>query len=60
MESFTWESVPNNVDSALIPAAFPRILGQIDAVSPFVEAVITFCVEVSACVHEYMSMCAGE
>ena len=45
MESFTWETVTNFDESALIPAPFPRILAQLDAVSPFVEAVITFTAE---------------
>eukprot|EP01047_Picozoa_sp_COSAG01_P126916 COSAG01_NODE_56122_length_320_cov_1.162896_1_plen_95_part_10 len=45
VESFTWEGVPNFANSALIPAPFPRILAQLDAVAPFVENVITFTVE---------------
>jgi hypothetical protein len=28
VESFTWEDMPNNDTSALIPAAWPRILSQ--------------------------------
>ena len=42
IESFTWQAAPNNVTSALIPAAFPRILSQLDAVSSLVDNVITF------------------
>eukprot|EP01043_Picozoa_sp_COSAG02_P048181 COSAG02_NODE_4708_length_5066_cov_9.251307_3_plen_662_part_00 len=45
VESFTWEGVPNFASSALIPAPFPRILAQLDAVTPFVENIITFTVE---------------
>jgi hypothetical protein len=45
IESFTWEGVPNYAESALIPAPFPRILAQLDAVSPYVENVITFTAE---------------
>ena len=45
VESFTWEGVPNFQRSALIPAPFPRILAQLDAVAPFVENVITFTAE---------------
>jgi hypothetical protein len=42
IESFTWETYTNNVQSALIPASFPRILSQLQAVSPLVDKVITF------------------
>ena len=45
VESFTWEGVPNFASSALIPAPFPRILSQLDAVTPYVENIITFTVE---------------
>lgn len=46
VESFTWEDLPNNVTSALIPAPFPRILAQAAAATAAgVERTITFTVE---------------
>lgn len=47
LESFTWETVPNQYQgrSALIPAPFPRLLAQLDAVAPLVDRVSTFTVE---------------
>eukprot|EP01062_Namystynia_karyoxenos_P057248 TRINITY_DN4820_c0_g2_i1.p1 TRINITY_DN4820_c0_g2~~TRINITY_DN4820_c0_g2_i1.p1 ORF type:complete len:555 (+),score=150.52 TRINITY_DN4820_c0_g2_i1:66-1667(+) len=45
VESFTWEDRPNNATSALVPAPFERILGQLAAVSPLVERVVTFTAE---------------
>jgi len=45
VESFTWEAAPNNVTSALIPTAFPRLLAQLRCASAAVERVVTFTVE---------------
>jgi hypothetical protein len=45
IESFTWQKQPNFAESALIPAAFPRILAQLDAVSSVVDRVISFTAE---------------
>jgi hypothetical protein len=45
VESFTWEQAPNRVESALVPAAFPRLLAQMAAVSPWAEEVVSFAVE---------------
>eukprot|EP01051_Picozoa_sp_SAG22_P001151 SAG22_NODE_43_length_25304_cov_5.394644_3_plen_399_part_00 len=45
VESFTWQKEPNFDESALIPAAFPRILAQLEAVSSSVDRVISFTCE---------------
>ena len=46
VESFTWEQLPNNVTSALIPAPLPRVLAQLRAASAAaVDRVVTFTVE---------------
>ncbi len=45
VESFTWEAAPNNATSALIPAPWPRIAAQLDAVTPTTARTITFTVE---------------
>ena len=46
IESFTWEARPNNVTSALIPAAWPRVLAQLRAAAAArVDRVITFTAE---------------
>ena len=44
-ESFTWENETNSIHSALLPAAFPRFLSQLTAVSQAgVEEVVSFAV----------------
>ena len=46
IESFTWENAPDNVSSALIPAAFPRIAAQIAAVTRAgVSKIVSFTTE---------------
>ena len=46
VESFTWEGLPNNVTSALIPAPLPRLLAQLRcAAAARVDRVITFTVQ---------------
>ena len=46
IESFTWQIVPNNDKSALIPAEWPRVAAQLSAASHAgVERVITFTAE---------------
>jgi hypothetical protein len=45
VESFTWEGEANSQESALIPAAFPRLLAQLAAISPFVDNVVSFIVQ---------------
>jgi len=46
VESFTWEALPNNDSSALIPAPLPRLLAQLRcAAAARVERVATFTVE---------------
>lgn len=45
VESFTWEKETNSRDSALIPAAFPRFLSQMAAVSPFADEMVSFIVQ---------------
>jgi hypothetical protein len=42
IESFTWEGLPNNVSSPLIPAPWPRVLAQLAAAAPHVDRAITF------------------
>eukprot|EP00823_Brevimastigomonas_motovehiculus_P003873 TRINITY_DN243_c0_g1_i1.p1 TRINITY_DN243_c0_g1~~TRINITY_DN243_c0_g1_i1.p1 ORF type:complete len:509 (+),score=144.13 TRINITY_DN243_c0_g1_i1:74-1600(+) len=42
IESFTWEGAPNSQQSALIPAAFPRLLAQNEAVGSLVKKIISF------------------
>lgn len=43
IESFTWEKAPNDRTSALIPAAFPRLLSQMVAASEApVDRIISF------------------
>jgi hypothetical protein len=42
VETFTWERESNHRESALVPAAFPRILDQLRAVSPFVDNILVF------------------
>lgn len=45
VESFTWEKAPNDRTSALIPAAFPRLLSQMAAASEApVDRIISFSV----------------
>ena len=46
VEAFTWQYPwPNNVSTPLVPAPWPRLLGQLAAASPHVERVITFSAE---------------
>lgn len=46
VESFTWEALPNNVTSALIPAPLPRLLAQLRcAAAARVDRVVTFTLE---------------
>ena len=42
VETFTWERGVNDIKSALVPAAFPRILRQLIAVSPFVDRILVY------------------
>lgn len=42
IESFTWEGKDNCRETPLIPADFSRIVKQIEAVSPYVDDVISF------------------
>ncbi|HSW46759.1 MAG TPA: DUF4434 domain-containing protein [Phycisphaerae bacterium] len=45
VESFTWERQANSRDSALTPAAFPRLLSQMAAVSAHADEVVSFIVQ---------------
>lgn len=45
VEAFTWEDLPNNDTSPLIPAPWPRLLAQIAAAAPHVDKVLTFSAE---------------
>ena len=42
VETFTWERGVNDTKSALVPAAFPRILRQLKAVSPYVDKILVY------------------
>lgn len=45
VETFTWEGIPNTVDTPLIPATFDRLKSQLAAVSPYVDEVLVFIFE---------------
>lgn len=42
VEVFAWEGPPNKQTSPLIPAPFPRVQAQLEAVSPFVEKILIY------------------
>jgi hypothetical protein len=42
IETFAWEGSPNSPRSALVPAPFPRVLEQMEAVSPYVGQTLAF------------------
>ena len=42
VETFAWEGPPNKQISPLIPAAFPRVREQLEAVSPFVDTILIY------------------
>ena len=45
VETFAWEKEGNNRWSALVPAAFPRVLSQMAGVSPYADETISFIVQ---------------
>lgn len=45
VETFTWAGKSNDRSSPLVPAAFPRVLSQMAAVSPSVDETISFIVQ---------------
>lgn len=42
VEVFSWEGPPNQQASPLIPAPFPRVQAQLEAVSPFVDRILIY------------------
>jgi hypothetical protein len=42
VETFAWEGPPNQPGSPLIPAPFPRVKEQLEAVSPFVDEILIY------------------
>lgn len=42
VEVFDWEGTPNRQTSKLIPASFPRVQAQLEAVSPYVDKILIY------------------
>ena len=42
VEVFDWEGPPNRQTSKLIPASFPRVQAQLEAVSPYVDKILIY------------------
>ncbi len=42
VEVFDWEGPPNRQTTPLIPAPFPRVQAQLEAVSPFVDKILIY------------------
>ena len=42
VEVFAWEGKPNNQNSPLIPAPWPRVRAQLEAVGPYAEEVLIY------------------